>query len=424
MKSSDRLCRTLRSPALIVAIALALRLVYLWTPPSRMSVGSIDGVGLGYEAGRIAQSIVSGRGYSSPFQAESGPTAWVPPVLPFLLAADFKLLGMQSHAALVFILVLSEVFSAATCIPIFFAAKIISGTGARAAWLWAFYPYAVLVPFYAARWYMPLSALLAAWILFATLTILRSDRPSRWIGYGLLWGFELMTNASFASIAPFLLVWLALRLRAARRAWLLLPGLTAAALVLVCAPWTIRNYAVFHTWVPLRPNFGFELWRFNNPAGLLHPAADPQELAMYVRLGETAYNRDKKTEAFRLIRAHPGTFALSTAHRIKEFWGGAEFNSQSTAVKWAGHWRSRALLATNLGLILLTIGGLSFAWFRKREVFWPLAPLPLIFPLVYYITVSETVYRYPIDPILIVLATLGTEWILPGKGSVPIPVEK
>jgi hypothetical protein len=417
MKSTDRLRRTLRSPVFIATIALVLRLLYLWTPPSRMQVGSIDGLGLGYEAGRIAQSIVSGRGYSSPFQAESGPTAWVPPALPFLLAADFKLFGMHSHAALVFILVLNEIFSAATCIPIFFASKIISGTGGRAAWLWAFYPYALLVPFYAARWYMSLSALLAACILFATFKILRSDRSSRWTGYGLLWGFELMTNAAFASIAPVLLVWLALRLRAARRAWIRLPGLAAAALVLVCAPWTIRNYAVFHTWVPLRPNFGFELWRFNNPAGPLHPTGDPPELALYVRLGETAYNREKKAEAFRIIRARPGTFAATTAHRIKEFWGGAESNSASTVVKWAGHWRSRALLATNLGLIVLTMGGLSFAWFRQREVFCPLVLFPLVFPLVYYITVSETVYRYPIDPILIVLAALGTEWIIPAQSG-------
>src|SRR6266478_1745202 len=241
MKSSDRLRRTLRSPVFIATIALVLRLLFLWTPPSRMRIGSIDGLGLGYEAGRIAQSIVSGRGYSSPFQSESGPTAWVPPALPFLLAADFKLFGMHSHAALVFILVLNEIFSAATCIPIFFASKIISDTGARAAWLWAFYPYAVLVPFYAAKWYMSLSALLAACILFATLKILRSDRSSRWTGYGLLWGFELMTNAAFASIVPFLLVWLALRLRAARRAWIRLPGLAPAALVPVCASQTSRN---------------------------------------------------------------------------------------------------------------------------------------------------------------------------------------
>jgi len=264
---------------------------------------------------------------------------------------------------------------------------------------------------------MSLSALLAACILFATFKILRSDRSSRWTGYGLLWGFELMTNAAFASIAPFLLLWLALRLRAARRAWIRLPGLAAAALVLVCAPWTIRNYAVFHTWVPLRPNFGFELWRFNNPAGLLHPASDPPEMALYVRLGETVYNREKKAEAFRLIRAHPGTFALTTAHRVKEFWVGTESNSVSTMVKWAGHWRSRALLATNLGLIVLTMAGLSFAWFRKREVFCPLVLFPLIFPLVYYITVSETAYRYPIDPILIVLAALGTEWIIPAQSG-------
>lgn len=222
MKLLDGFCRTLRSSVLIAVIALSLRLLYLSTPPSRMQGGSIDGLGIGYEAGRIAQSILSGRGYSSPFQAESGPTAWVPPVLPFLLVLDFKLLGMHSHAALVSILVLSEIFSGLTCIPIFFAGNIISGTGARAAWLWEFYPYAVLVRFYAARWYMSLSALLAASILFATFEVLRSDRFSQWTGYGLLWGLQLMTNAAFASIAPFVLIWLALRLRPARRRWICL----------------------------------------------------------------------------------------------------------------------------------------------------------------------------------------------------------
>lgn len=66
---------------------------------------------------------------------------------------------------------------------------------------------------------------------------------------------------------------------------------------------------MFHAWVSLRPNFGFELWRFSNPAGLLNPVADPQELALYVRLGETTYNREKKTEALPLIRVHPERFA-------------------------------------------------------------------------------------------------------------------
>jgi hypothetical protein len=50
-------------------------------------------------------------------------------------------------------------------------------------------------------------------------------------------------------------------------------------------------------------------------------------------------------------------------------------------------------------------------------VFCPLVLFPPIFPLVYYITVSETAYRYPIDPILIVLAALGTEWITPAQSG-------
>jgi len=107
--------------------------------------------------------------------------------------------------------------------PIFFASKIIS-TRARGPRGCGVYPYAVLVPFYGRQMVHVAFRASRACILFATFKILRSDRSSRWTGYGLLWGFELMTNAAFASIATFLLLWLALRLRAARRAWMPLAG--------------------------------------------------------------------------------------------------------------------------------------------------------------------------------------------------------
>ena len=45
-------------------------------------------------------------------------------------------------------------------------------------------------------WDTSLSALLAATLLWATLELADSDRVRDWCGYGLLWGFTLMTNPS------------------------------------------------------------------------------------------------------------------------------------------------------------------------------------------------------------------------------------
>ena len=46
---------------------------------------------LGAEIDCVARALVKGRGFSDPFCEETGPTAWVPPVLPYFLAALYWL---------------------------------------------------------------------------------------------------------------------------------------------------------------------------------------------------------------------------------------------------------------------------------------------------------------------------------------------
>ena len=66
----------------------------------------------GFEAGRIAQSLVQGHGYANPFNGVSGPTAWLPPIYPLLLALAFKLFGVYTNAAAFFVLTVDSLFSA------------------------------------------------------------------------------------------------------------------------------------------------------------------------------------------------------------------------------------------------------------------------------------------------------------------------
>jgi len=65
--------------------------------------------GFGFETGRIAASIATGHGFSSPFQPQTGPTAWLAPLYPYLLAGVFKLFGVYTRSSAIVILSINSV---------------------------------------------------------------------------------------------------------------------------------------------------------------------------------------------------------------------------------------------------------------------------------------------------------------------------
>lgn len=68
-----------------------------------------------------------GEKVSAPYLTNTGPSAWLTPVYPYLLAVIFKVWGAQTRAAILAALALNEVFSVLTCIPVFFVAKRVGG---------------------------------------------------------------------------------------------------------------------------------------------------------------------------------------------------------------------------------------------------------------------------------------------------------
>src|ERR1017187_920437 len=109
----------------------------------------------GWEAGRIARALLTGYGYSDPFAnaflAHTGPTAWLPPLYPLLLAGIFRLFGVYTHASAWVLFTLQFAFSAATALATYqIAARCFSRRVALwSAWIWALYPAAMQ---YAVRW--------------------------------------------------------------------------------------------------------------------------------------------------------------------------------------------------------------------------------------------------------------------------------
>lgn len=80
--------------ALVVGCALVLRLIVAAFSFHDIAGPSADHGQFGAEMGWVARSVALGQGFSSPFLPNTGPTALVPPLYPYLLAQIFRVCGI------------------------------------------------------------------------------------------------------------------------------------------------------------------------------------------------------------------------------------------------------------------------------------------------------------------------------------------
>jgi 4-amino-4-deoxy-L-arabinose transferase-like glycosyltransferase len=412
MKSAFRKAAT--SLLLIVMVAAGARLAFAWYQGRQIPARVLSIVPFQTETGHIAYSIASGKGFSSPFQRDTGPTAWLAPVYPYLLAGIFKLFGIYTLHSFIAALFLNILFSAGTCVPVFYIGKRVAGlaAGSAAAWLWALFPNAIIIPF-EWIWDTSLSALLVATLLWATLKLAESRRLRNWSLYGLLWGLAMLNNPAAALLYPMLLAWAAYRTRDHERAsaWLARPALAAGITLLCCVPWTVRNYTQFHKFIPLRSNFAFELYIGNNEnyddQHRLRPGAITQdrEILRYLHMGETAFMEEEKRKAVAFILAHRRVEAWLVAQRFVDFWTGT--STPVAAFRQADSLWLRFILLCNDAAPLFTLLGVLALLATKNNYAVPLVAVPVLFPLLYYVTHTSLRYRHPIDPIIVLLAAIG-----------------
>lgn len=396
---------------LMVVVALAIRLpVVAFLYPERLNPDR-DHWRFAGETGRIARSILQGRGFSSPLYADTGPTAWMTPLYPLLLAGVFKVFGIYTKASAIAMLSLDSFFSALTCIPVFLIARKAFGDRAAAigGWTWAFFPYAI---YFSADfiWATTLTTLLVAVIFLAALYLEGDDRMRVWLGYGLLSGVSALVDPIVLPVAVPVALWMTFRLRWRRMHWLSTGAAAALSLVAVVSPWFVRNYRTFNMFIPFRNNMGLELyvgnqgetWHFA-PGGF-HPSDTPREWAEFQQLGELRYMQHKREQAMSFIRAHPWFFVGLSARRALYMWtnfwsfSGRYLEGEPTDL-------FNIVLCT--AVTALALIGLWRAYRIDPALAAPFAIALFCFPIVYYFTHPEDYYRRPIDPIFVVLAAFA-----------------
>jgi len=406
----------LRKLWLIALVAFCIRLgfalLYIHSAP-KQALGVIPFL---FEPGNIAFSLAHGNGFSSPLRVDTGPTAWMAPVYPLLLAAIFKLWGAYTFSAYLAAVSLNIACSVLTCIPIYFVGKQVSGSGvaAGATWLWAIFPNAILLPVQS-MWDAPLAALLCATILWKTLTLADGSDVRNWCLYGVLWGVTLMTSPTLLLLLPPFLLWLFWRLHANERPWRTGPTLAVGVALLCCLPWTVRNYSVFHAFIPFRSVLGLQLWVGNNELapdrrpGEVHPISNSAERAKYVSMGEIAYMRVKEREALEFVRTHPRMEAQLIADRFVATWTGGTPHPLADFFR-IHSWGFRGVLLFNLFVAVGAWCGMALLLGIRNPYGCPVVIAPLLFPIPAYLTLASARYRHPVDPAILLLTAVTLAW--------------
>jgi 4-amino-4-deoxy-L-arabinose transferase-like glycosyltransferase len=389
----------------IVLVALLLRLAVITIGHTYRITPRRDHFQFGWEMGRLARSIAEGQGFSSPTDLPTGPSAWAPPLYPYILAGVFKLFGVYSPLSAWVILAFNSVFAALTCLTLYKIAERIYGISVApaAAWTWAVFPYAIYWPVRVV-WETSLTTFLLSLALLLTLRMAdEPPRPRMWILFGLLWGVIALTNTAVVSMLPFCLLWLLYHLPRRPQQFLgaALCVLTAA---LVVSPWLVRNYQVFGKFILVRDNLPLEMYEANNEqsAGLWtrneHPGNNPEAMRRFQELGELGFMAEKRQQVREFIREHPGRFLLFTIERAVYFW-----IAPPQAAIVAGY---DLMISRHTNFLLAAVLAFAGLWLtirnRKRGAFL-LACFLLVYPLPYYLVMPFVRYKHPIEPEMIML---------------------
>ncbi len=292
---------------------------------------------LGAEYDCIARALRAGRGFADPFQVESGPTAWMPPVLPCVLAGLYWITGDNRSQVVEIVLVLKG-------LVLISSGMILVSEGRRLRMMVAAYvifPVALAANFFwffqvtHDEWWL-LLVVNALWIGFfqlwkPRLTGLptRSKRMSWSVEPAILWG-SLGGIAALSS--PILgAVWAMITSGAACSAirngtWCLRPWFVAAVVsIAVVTPWTIRNRIVMGAWLPIKSNGAFELWQsqclgtdgvVDVDVTMRHPyPSDGAARRRYLEIGEIAFVSEKWPQIAAVFSADPGRYPQRMANR-------------------------------------------------------------------------------------------------------------
>ncbi len=401
-----------------LALLVTNKANYKYFPPFKAFVNGNSNDHLGAEYYCIAKSLVAGEGYSSPFKDRTGPTAWMPPLLSFLLAGIIWICEGSKDAVMAVVVVLQVYTLVGTGLLVMAVAR--RSTGRFGALIAAVAFTAVLLSDFR-MWFQNTHDY---WLILAAMNVLVAwlvfGRPLRgWrtaIGWGFFGGLCAFINPIVA------MAWGVLSLPgvARQRAWRQLAVAFAVA-GLTISPWVVRNYLVFGRLIPIKSNLAYELYQSQclQPDGLLrgntfgsHPyASGGRERQEYIRVGEMAF-LDRKNELFwKSVWADPLDFCDRVASRFlgATLWYEPLDRSDGTRRPWVLKINRVLFPLPLLGVLVLIFTSAGRALSRAQ---WIVIGLYFLYLMPYIAVSYYERYAMPLLGVKVLLIVWGLDRLL------------
>jgi 4-amino-4-deoxy-L-arabinose transferase-like glycosyltransferase len=230
---------------------------------------------------------------------------------------------------------------------------------------------------------------------------LKDPRPILWVCLGFSLGLAGLLRQTVLLFVPFLLVWLFLELRGRGVRWWYFT-VPLVIIVLLIAPWSLRNYRVYQQFLLLNSNAGYALFASNNPnlgtdwRNEIVVVPVPEELAGQ---NEAELDRALTQRGLQFMLADPGRYLRLTLDKTLEyfkFWPSSESGRMSNLVR-----------VLSFGLYLpFMLWGLYLSFSRWRN-FVPLYLFIVIHTGVHLLSWPAPRYRLSVDAVSMVFAGLA-----------------
>lgn len=398
----------------LFALALGIRLVAMFALDTPGGAVGKTPWAWGAEQACLGTSLLEGRGFGDPWAKGSGASAWLTPAYPGLLALAFSFFDGVGRGAATFVFVVQSVADAATALLLMaLAGRMGWARAARPVGLaWALYPLAI---WNAVGTVWDTTLVATALTGFVVLFLRgfgggrRASLPGT-LGLGCAYGAVLMLNPAPMVLAPVLMAWVAgWRPTAVGLRRGLLFSMSTLAVVF---PWMLRNKFEVDSW-NLRDNLGVELMIGNHSNSIgrpeptkYHPSHIPEEFERYRLLGESEYSKECQGRALAWIEEHPREFLSLVLLRTRLFWLGEPPTQDRRRSAGSSPARDPEAWIKFLAFGVLGIGGLLGACLARERLagrwFWIL--LLAMFSAPYALTHVSERYRFPIDPVLVLLS--------------------
>lgn len=352
---------------------------------------------------RVARSLVE----SESFEMWRKPTAYVAPGYPFFLAFIFKIAGENLLAVKLVQILLG---AATTGVVYFLALQFVRPAVAMmAALITAAHPELVGMTSYI------YTETLFIFLLTTTLLLLTramaSAKTFYFLSAGALLGVTTLCRGTTLYFPVFLLG-LAL-FSTQRRVWLRGCLLFVISMVIVIAPWTIRNYYHFQTFLPIATGAGDVFWAGNYLAFDGEYLYQETGAKMFEVAGDVdLVTRDRllMEDAKKNILADPLPHAWLFVRKIFRYWLRVYEDVPHGEARQRNWPVFSVLAATHYMLLLLAVIGLRRCGGRPESVKM-LLTFVCYYTLVHAATLAVVRYRMPLLPLISIASAIGLYWL-------------